>query len=113
MQISRFFHIHPDFARKSKTRTFVQKHKYRGATILVSGDTEYVGQVEVQVAFCSKKDEFNKRIGRGYAMAAPIKVVPLRYLPREISRIEAEVYGYEVDNANDFLYAIPYFLPKE
>lgn len=113
MNVTRFFHIHPDFARKSKTRTFAQKHKYRGATIRVSGNTERVGQVDVQVTFCSKQDEFCKRVGRGHVVHAPIKVVPLRYLPREISRIEAEVYGYEVDNANDFLYAIPYFLPKE
>lgn len=113
MNVTRFFHIHPDFARKSKTRTFAQKHKYRGATIMVSGNTEYVGQVDVQVSFCSKKDEFDKKIGRREAEKAPIKVVQLRYLPRELARIEAEVYGYALDNQSDFLYSIPYFLPKE
>ena len=45
--------------------------------------------------------------------AAKIKVVPLRYLSNELARIEDTVYGYELDNKQDYLFAIRYFLPKE
>lgn len=86
-----------------------------GATVKVTGDTDYVGQVDVQVAKCSKKDMYCKRTGRAEVEKAPVKVVPLRYLPNELSR----VFAANVDKQsvkwihNDYTFAIKYFLPKE
>ena len=58
-----------------------------GATVRVVGDTERVGQVDVQVVFVSKKDAYCKRTGRIEAEKKPVKVLPLRYLPQELARI--------------------------
>jgi NADH:ubiquinone oxidoreductase subunit D len=104
MKVVRFFHIRPAAGIKGK---------FNGATVLVVGDTEYPQQVDVQVATCSRKDMYCKKVGRTLAMKAPLKIVPLRYLSNELARIENGVYGYELDNTSDFLFAIRYFLPKE
>jgi NADH:ubiquinone oxidoreductase subunit D len=104
MNVNRYFHIRtPDSAKK----------KFTGATVKVSGNTEYVGHVDVQVTFCSKKDLYCKATGRAKADAAPIKVVALRYLPNELARIEDHAFGFELENKQDFLFAMKYFLPKE
>ena len=104
MKVVRYFHIRPQGGAKGK---------FNGATVQVVGDTEMPAQVDVQVTFCSRKDMFCKKVGRTLASTAPLKVVPLRYLPNELARIEDAVYGHELDNANDFLFAVRYFLPKE
>lgn len=104
MKVVRYFHIRPAAGIKGK---------FNGATVLVIGDTEIPAQVDVQVAFCSRKDMYCKRVGRATAEKSPIKIVPLRYLSNELSRIEEQVYGYELDNKQDFLFALRYFLPKE
>lgn len=104
MKVVRYFHIRP---------TAGVKGKFNGATVQVIGDTEMAAQVDVQVTFCSRKDMYCKRTGRKLAMSAPTKIVPLRYLPNELARIENAVYGYELENGNDFLFAIRYFLAKE
>lgn len=103
-QVTRFFHIRP-----------YGKSGRGGATVKVTGDTERVGQVDVQAAFCSKKDMFCKRIGREEAAKGPTKVVPLRYLPQELGRIQLEMakktkLPFEL---HDFTYGVRYFLPKE
>lgn len=104
MIVKRYFHIRP---------TAGSKGKFNGATVLVVGDTEMPAQVDIQVAFCSRKDMYCKKIGRDLANKAPLKIVPLRYLPNELARIEDNVYGFELDNANDYLFSVRYFLPKE
>lgn len=104
MKIQRYFHIRAEHATR---------RKYNAATVLVTGNTECPDQVDVQVVVCSKRDLFCKKEGRSMVGAMPIKVVMLRYLPRELAHIEEHVYGYELENKNDFLYSIPYFLPKE
>jgi hypothetical protein len=126
-RVERFFHI-----RTGSTTG--------GATVRVVGDTEIVGQVDVQVAFCHsgggirevvcvdrhdvpftkkvpfKGDPFCKKEGRSRAAASPMKVVPLRYLPAELGRIEAKALKMAKRSwaiGNDFTFAIKYFLPKE
>jgi hypothetical protein len=128
-RVERFFHIRTGSG-------------YGGATVRVVGDTEIVGQVDVQVAFChsgggmkeiektdpntgeclSRKmvkfrgDPFCKKEGRSRAAASPMKVVPLRYLPAELGRIEAKALKMAKRSwaiGNDFTFAIKYFLPKE
>jgi len=101
-QVVRYFHIRPIGGRR-----------YRGATVRVFGDTERVGQVDVQVTFCSKGDNYCKYVGRAEASMAPIKVVPLRYLPNELARIEGKILGIEGCTPESFYYAVRYFLPKE
>lgn len=104
MFVKRYFHIRPSAGVKGK---------FNGATVCVTGETDVPAQVDVQVTFCSRKDMFCKKTGRVNAEKAPIKIVALRYLPNELARIEDGVYGQEMDNGNDFLFAMRYFLPKE
>lgn len=87
-----------------------------GAAVKVIGDPERVSQVSVQAAFCSPDDMYCKAIGRAQASKSPIKIVPLRYLPAELGRIEAKVNkkcGAGQVHIHDYSYAIKYFLPKE
>ena len=81
-----------------------------GATVKVSSVEGMLGQVDVQYVLCSKKDNYVKKTGRSLAENAPIKVVPLRYLPQELSRIGAKA---KARYAPDWTFAIKYFLPKE
>jgi len=81
-----------------------------GATVCVKGDTDFPAQVDVQYSLCSRKDTFEKKTGRSFAEAAPIKVVPLRYLPQELQRVADKAKSRF---ATDYTYAIKYFLPKE
>lgn len=105
MQVERYFHM----------RTGRQ---FGGATVRVTGRTEQVGQVDVQVALCSRKDPFCKKTGRNVASEAPVKVVPLRYLPKELARIQANLFakqkvGMFMAADLDYTFALRYFLPKE
>lgn len=104
MKIERFFHI-----RTGK--------KTGGATVRVTADTDQIGQVDVQVSNCSKKDPFCKKTGRTLAAEAPIKVVPLRYLPAELDRIANKAFKRcktpNMMGMFDYSFAIKYFLPKE
>ncbi len=102
MNVTRYFHI--------------RTGDRGGATVKVSGDTERVGQVDVQVVFVSKKDAYCKRTGRLEVEKKPVKVVPLRFLPQELHRIRAkadnfDAYGY--DSSASWNFAVRYFLPKE
>lgn len=95
-KVIRFFHI--------------RTGKKGGATVRVAGDTESIGTVDVQFSLCSKKDNFVKAIGRSCAEKAPVKVVPLRFLPRELGVISDKAKRAFND---DFTFAIKYFLPRE
>jgi hypothetical protein len=66
--------------------------------------------VDVQFAKCSKRDTFVKHLGRAEAEKAPVKVVPLRYLPRELARLERQAQAW---SRSDFDFSTKYFLPKE
>jgi hypothetical protein len=86
-----------------------------GVTVRVTGDTDNVGQVDVQYVECSQKDNFCKKTGRSLAEKAPVKVVALRYLPAELGRIaqRAQARKRLLAFNSDFTFAIKYFLPKE
>ncbi len=99
-KVVRFFHI-----RMPHTT-------HGGATVQVTGDTDVVGQVDVQFTQCSKKDQFVKKEGRSFAAKAPVKILPLRYLPQELGRIAGRVNPYMAQNV-DYTFAMKYFLPKE
>lgn len=103
--VERFFHI------RGAT------HK-GGATVRVVGDMAKPGNVDVQVAVCSRKDNFCKKTGRDLAEKASIKAVPLRYLPQELARIEDKLIAEKRIRPSatyglDFSFATKYFLPKE
>lgn len=96
MKVERFFHIRSGGPKG-------------GYTIRVVGDTLYPGQVDIQVTKCSKRDVYCKRTGRAEAVKAPVKVIPLRYLPRNLWELQVTCSGW----SHDFDYALHYFLPKE
>jgi hypothetical protein len=111
--MERFFHIRPNLHNG-------------GATVRVTGG---VGGVDIQVSYCharpkdkkkeDRSDVFCRKTGREIAAAAPIRTVPLRYLPKELERIEAAATkkaGMRVHKgilAGSYDFAIKYFLPKE
>jgi hypothetical protein len=114
-KVERFFHLRPDMNNG-------------GACVRVTGDTEMVGQVDVQVAFCHTHsrhekrmgrpgggDPYSRKLGRTYASVAKVKVVPLRYLPAELGRIaeEAARRSNTPFLGADYSFAVKYFLPKE
>ena len=98
--IVRYFHIRPAMPNEHNG----------GITVKVTGFPDRFGQVEVQYAVCSKQDTYVKQIGRDMASKASIKIVPLRYLPRELSRLDQ---ANKIKSFSSFEYSIPYFLPKE
>ncbi len=55
----------------------------RGFTAFVSPHDDT--HVKMQVAFCSPKDEFNKKKGRSYAEQAVVELVPKRRVPMMLS----------------------------
>lgn len=81
-----------------------------GVTVKVTGDLNFLGQVDVQYVVCSKKDPYVKKTGRSLADVAPVKIVPLRYLPRELGNIRDKHVQTNFDNLE---YSVFYFLPKE
>lgn len=107
-QVIRYFHI--------RNPNWMDASGKGGVTVRVTGDTERVGQVDVQYAECSRKDSFCKKTGRSFAEKAPVKVVPLRFLPQELNRIAEKAVQRKrirANQLNDFTYALKYFLPKE
>ena len=99
-KIVRYFHLRssPQFIHNG------------GVTVKVTGDLDFLGQVDMQYAVCSKRDAYVKKTGRSLADVAPIKIVPLRYLPRELDRLALQ---HRIGTAYNYDYAISYFLPKE
>lgn len=117
MQVVRYVHIRLVYPKDGE---WVYQPR-GGATVRIAGDPDAPGKVDVQVAFCSKKDTFCKERGRIEAFKAPIKIVPLRYIGREVADIAQEtmnrraggVKGLDVVVKNDYDFLIRYFLPKE
>ncbi len=113
---------------------------FGGCTVRIEGE-DNAGAVDVSVAYCNtgkpeqmvdlpvaegetplaeyipavKPDHFCKAIGRQQAYLAPKKLVPLRFLPSELTWIAQNLARrtkkpvYDVD----FSYTMKYFLPKE
>jgi hypothetical protein len=102
LKVERFFHIR-------------RYHPNGGATVRVVGDTDNPGQVAVQYAICSRKDNYCKRTGRELAATRTPKIIPLRNLPRELTDITAK--AAIITNSPlpriDYGYTLRYFLPKE
>jgi hypothetical protein len=51
------------------------------------------GKVELQVTFCSKKDQFCRKKGREECDKAPIYVVPVTDLPRRLAEFKWHMEG--------------------
>jgi hypothetical protein len=100
----RFFHVMSN----------VKSRRYNGATTLVVGN--YNG-VAVSTAYCSLKDQFNRKVGRFTAERNTIwQSIALRDLPKYLAEVECKVHNYKLEDVrfmiDDYNYAIKYFLPK-
>jgi hypothetical protein len=104
-QVVRYFHIR-NFNPNAK------RSKFNAATVRVEGNLNYVGQVDVQVAYCSKEDQFSRAKGREVANKATPKVMTLYNLPLELAKIDELVMGEECPK-DFYAFGIRYFLPKE
>lgn len=108
MKVTRYFHMNND-----TPYSFGKKPKRNGATVVVCGDTDDPAQVDVRVAFCSRKDKYCRKTGREEALKAKPKIVMLRHLPRELHNIAVESGYGDTWNYAAFDFAVKYFLPKE
>lgn len=105
-KVTRFFHM-------NNSTWFPLKSKRNGATVVVTGDTDDPAQVDVRVAFCSRKDMYCRKTGREEALKAKPKIIMLRHLPREMLNIAVEA-GYSHESQKSMYdYTVKYFLPKE
>lgn len=100
MNVERYFHI--------------RTGDRGGATVRVCGDTEHVGHVKVQVAFCRSNEQFVKKLGRQVALSAPEQIVPLRFLPGSLAMVSEKAMrrAGKWNLLPDYTFALKYFLPK-
>lgn len=82
------FFFHHDELRGMSKQTLkelstVQRHRPRGFTMFVQ-PSDNPRMIKVQVAMCSPKDNFCKKIGREQALQHEIKEINARDLPKTI-----------------------------
>jgi len=66
----------------------------RGATVYVQPDLQTPGNVLLHTAWCSPKDEFNKRLGRERSINAFPVSVSARQLPKHLAQTQKSVFPY-------------------
>ncbi len=77
----------------------------RGFTAFISPHDDT--HVKMQVAFCSPKDEFNKKKGRSYAEQAVVELVPKRRVPLMLAgcaNVCDSIYDYHVEQHWYYIY---------
>ena len=81
------FYIHFNRQRRKDDHGHA-RHSPRGFTAFIEpGDTSR--EVKVRIAFCSYKDEFNKKVGREQAHAKDAQVINTRDLPKVLAGARA------------------------
>lgn len=94
MKVYRFFHIRTPLALSFTVSGLApmvvpeRASRQGGATVLVVGDPDSPNSVEVQTAFCCKKDIYCRAEGRKVALTKPAEKISLRDLPRVLGEIE-------------------------
>jgi hypothetical protein len=64
---------------------------FGGATVVIEGDTENPGLVQVKTAFCRFSDNYCRKKGRDTARERDPEVVSLRELPSTLREIERQM----------------------
>jgi hypothetical protein len=75
-----FVHAHHEAGRMTNAHP-------RGFTAYVKQDDHQANYVQVSASLCSPRDQFIKAEGRRIALAAPIKTINKRDLPRLLSAL--------------------------
>jgi hypothetical protein len=83
----------PFFIHRQRIKPFSGKHN--GFTAYISPNAEDARMCDVQVTYCSRKDQFCKKEGRSFALKAPIKTVNKRDLPTELNRIHIQLHNWK------------------
>ena len=85
---------------------FVPNHYARGFTILVTPDrVDPATMCRVQVAFCSPKDQFNKKEGRETAKLHAEQLIQKRRLPQFVSEQADHVFpNWMLERDYQYLY---------
>lgn len=99
------FYVHVNFNKPGP----LEGRVFRAATLLISPD-ENDQMCQVQVAVCSKKDEFVKALGRNYAQTAPYTKVNKRQLPATVAGIANSCDKSKRFAGYDFNYLLRNFL---
>lgn len=82
----------------------------RGFTIKVSPNGDDPRSVVVQGAWCSHKDEFNKKTGRSQADIAESKVINKRKIPHLVATMVNLVYASKHFHESNYYYLYKYVL---
>jgi hypothetical protein len=99
-----YVHIHRQPGRMSPSYS-------RGFTVKVSPDrVEPHTMCSLQVAFCSQKDQFNKKIGRETAETKEPVIVSKRMLPHHLTQLADKVGGKGWYTESEFQYLYKYVL---
>lgn len=132
MKTTRIFHVRAPLQVRSRidkkdcSPVFVMDRMNRtgGCTVLVTGDPDKPGLVEVQVAFCSKKDSYSRKLGIKTAKEKETYAVHIWDLPRELRDIEHQMLSqyshYLKEHPSerkeltrpDWSFAMQFFTPK-
>lgn len=92
-----------------KTDNSHRRHQPKGMTICVSEHPD-PRQVNVQITFCSNKDEYSKRAGRDAAQAAPKEPINKRALPFVVSTAANHVEGHALTWDQQYYYLYKYLM---
>lgn len=98
-----FVHINPHHPGK-----YLNAKQSRGATLYVVPRADQ--QCEVGVAYCSPRDNFNKKTGRAVAQAAERSIINKRQLPSFAAEIRNKTYEYGCYPASFYDYLLRNFL---
>ena len=84
----------PFFVHQYREPGKLPNRQPRGFTVWVTPDQHIKGNILVNTAWCSPKDEFSKKKGREQAMNSwPISMRP-QQLPVHLSNCSKNVWGY-------------------
>ena len=82
----------------------------RGFTLKVSPDPLDHHNIIVSGAWCSNKDEFNKKTGRSQADIAEQKTINKRTLPGLVAQMQNVMHGYPNHLPRDNYYLLKYVI---
>lgn len=101
-----FVHFNRPVSKADSSRL---RHSPRGFTAYIQ-PSALERHVQVQVAWCSAKDEFVKKDGRSYATQADIVAFNPREIPKLMAQCTNTCWAEEVYEERDYLYLLKYIV---
>lgn len=108
------FYIHINLTSQW-SKEDLKKLPFRGVTAYIS-PADDSKECNVQATFCSRKDPFNKKLGREAAMKAESKAINKRRVPAILAALEGASFGekdvgqYAHEHQHEYDYVLRNFL---